>query len=226
MNNGDIISIVDSVLNRDLNGNAFTSTEYQTLINAQSQLLFAEKLGVPNEYRPNLPVGRMGAGVSRKISEELRPFLRTETVTVIGGALDLSSKTIGYLLSIDPTTISGRGIDVVEQDEFADRMGSAVVVPTLDDPVAKWISNTSLLVYPTTVTSVVVSYYTNPTDAVVVLETNSTTLLTSYDESASTETGWNDEQLTELAYRIIRDAGVNLENNNAINYGENVTKNE
>ena len=226
MNNGDIVNLVNTVINRDLNGLSIKTSEFQTLINAQSKLLFAEKLGIPNEYRPNLPVGRMGAGVSRKISEELRPFLRTETVSVISGSLDLSSKDIGYLLSIDPTTISGRGIDILEPDELADRLGSAVVAPTLDDPAAKWISETSLLVYPTTVTSVVVSYYTNPTDAVVVFDTNPTTLLQSYNTSSSTETGWLSEQLTEIAYRILRDAGVNLEKQDAFAYGQNVTQNE
>ena len=226
MNNGDVINIINSNLNRDLNGNAFTAEEFTSIINAQSSLLFAKKLGLPEEYRPNMPVGRMGAGISRKVDEDLRPFLNTDSVVVVGGLLDLTGKDIGYLLSIDPSTISGRSVDILFPDEYADRVGSAVVSPTEDDPIAKWISNTKLIVAPSTITQVTVTYYKNPTESEVVFTTDSTTLLQTYDATASTESGWGTDALTEIAYMSLRDAGVNIEKQDAVVHGDNLTKNE
>src|SRR5690606_32343159 len=120
MTYGDVINIVNTVLNKDLNGRAFTAAEFQSLFNANSHMLFAEKLGLPNEYQLNAPIARRGVGVSRKISQELRPFLRRETKTITGGAFSFTNlnETLGYLVAINPATVTGRGFDELEPDEL------------------------------------------------------------------------------------------------------------
>ena len=211
MTNWDIITICNQIRNKDLNGEDIRADEWQSLINANSKKLFDKKLGLESEYQLNAPIARRGAGVSRKVSTELLPFFRKETVTVTGGIADFSSKSIGYLLAINPTTITGRGFDELEPDEVADRLGSVVTAPTAKDPCFEWRTKNSILVYPNTISSVTLTYYTYPTSAVVSLTTSPTTLLQSYNSAGSTETGWLDSQLVEIAYMILRDLGVNME---------------
>ena len=186
LTNWDIITLVNLVRNKNLEGEDIKADEFQTLINAQSQLLFAEKLGVPNTYQVGAPITRTGAEISRKISQELRPFYVREVGTVTGGTINLSSKSIGYLDAIEPASISGRGFDELEGSEVADRLGSAVVAPTEDDPCLEWTtSGTSVLIYPSTITSIVLKYYKYPTDAVITTTTNSTTLQEEYNSAGN-----------------------------------------
>ena len=227
LTNFDIITLVNLIRNKDLEGEDITASEFQTLINAQSKLLFAEKLGVPNLYQLNAPIERRGVNVSRKIAGELRPFYVRETVLIVGGAADFSSKSIGYIDAIEPSSISGRGIDELFGDEVADRLGSAVVAPTADDPCMEWTSSgDSVLVYPSTITSIILKYYTFPPDAVVVLTTNATNLREEYDSVNSTELLWDDEQKIEIAYRILRDLGINMERQDVTAYAQNIVSNE
>lgn len=225
MTYGDVINIVNTVLNKDLNGRAFTAAEFQSLFNANSHMLFAEKLGLPNEYQLNAPIARRGVGVSRKISQELRPFLRRETKTITGGAFSFTNlnETLGYLVAINPATVTGRGFDELEPDELADRIGSAVVAPTTDDPAFVWTGANSIAIYPSTITSISITYYKQPDDAVIQTTTNSTTLLEEFDSVNSSTPEWYDEQLVEIAYRILRDAGTNIERQDVVALGERVS---
>ena len=104
---------------------------------------------------------------------------------------------------------------------------SAVVAPTEDDPCLEWTtSGTSVLIYPSTITSIVLKYYKYPTDAVIATTTNSITLLEEYDSANSTELLWEDEQKIEIAYRILRDIGVNMERADVTAYAQNIVTNE
>ena len=227
MTNWDIIQLVNLIRNQELEGESVTASQFQTLINTQSKLLFAEKLGLPNLYQLNAPIERRGVNLSRKISTELRPFYVSESVSVVGGTADFSSKSIGYLDAIEPSTISGRGFDELFGDEVADRLGSAVISPTEDYPCFQWqTSGDAITVYPGTITSIVLKYYQFPPDAVVATTVNSTTLREEYDSGNSTELLWDDEQKVEIAYRILRDMGVNMERQDLLAYGQNVTQNE
>jgi len=139
---------------------------------------------------------------------------------------DFSSKTIGYLLAINPGTIVGRGFDELSADEVADRRGSAVVAPTESDPCFEWRTSDSIFVYPDSITSVTLYYYTFPTDAVVAYTTDPATLLQTYDTANSTETGWEDTELIDIAYMILRDLGINMERQDITAYAQNIVANE
>ena len=67
MTNHDIIKIVNFVLNKDINGNAYSAAEFTSMINAQSLSLFYEKLGLTKEYQLDAPIARTGVGVSKKL---------------------------------------------------------------------------------------------------------------------------------------------------------------
>lgn len=226
LTNWDIITLVNTIRNKDLEGEDMRTDEFQSLLNTQSQLMFAEKLGIPNLYQIGSAIERKGAEVSRKISQELKPFLVTETVGTSGGQVDVSAKGIGYLLAVEPTTISGRGFDELDPSEYADRVGDAVVAPTESDPALTWNDGDTFLVYPSTIIQVVLKYYKYPTDAVIVTTQNPTTLRLEYYAAGSTELEWHDQQKVELAYRVLRDLGVNMERQDVVQYANQIVSNE
>jgi hypothetical protein len=210
MTNYDIIKIVNLVLNNDVNGNAFTPDEYKTIINAQSEMLFQEYLGLTQEYQPNAPIPRNGVDASRMNVEDLREFLKTDDLTITGGSATLPDD-MAYLLALNPSTISGRGFDEITAYEIADRLGSAVVAPTEDDPVFYRLDGgLSISVHPSTITSATLFYYKYPTQANFTITADPTTLLPVYTSIQELE--WSDKSKVTIAYRILKDAGVNLEN--------------
>jgi len=226
LTNGSIVYLVNLIRNKDISGEDFTSAEWSSLITSNSQKLFAKLLGVPNLYQIDAPVERRGAEISRVVSKKLRPFYKREVVGTTGGTVDLSSKNIGYLLAVEPSTITGRGFDELEPSEVADRIGDSVVAPTEKDPCLEYSDATTIMVYPSTISQVVLKYYEFPEDAVVEFATNPVTLLKSYNSGASTETGWDDEELIEIAYMCLRDLGINMERVDVAQYAQTVTANE
>jgi len=226
MTNWDIVTLVNLIRNKDLQGEDIKASEFQTLINTQSKLLFAEKTGLPNLYSLNAPIERRGVGLSRKIQTELRPFYTREILATSSATADLSTKNIGYLDAIEPNPILGRGFDELFGDEVADRLGSSVVMPTTKDPAFEWATGYTILLYPATITSVVLKYYRFPIDAVIATTVNSTTLLEEYDAANSTELEWEDEQKVEIAYRVLRDLGINMERGDIAQYAQTVVTNE
>ena len=225
LTNNDIVNIIDIVRNKNLSGGSLTTQELQSIINANSQKLFSKLLGLPNLYQLNAPIERRGAGVSRRLSDQLKPFLTRESIAVSGGVASFASKNIGYILAINPPSITGRGFDELEPDEVADRIGSAVVSPTADDPVYYWTDDETIAVLPATISSVTVTYYKFPTDATLVYTVNPTTLRKEYG-SSSVELEWNDSEKITIAYMCLRDFGINIERADITQYAEQMVVNE
>jgi len=73
MTNWDVINLINTLRDKDLQGEDVRLSELQNLINTHSQLLFAEKTS--NPQRPDAPLENKGVGLSRKVKNELRPFL-------------------------------------------------------------------------------------------------------------------------------------------------------
>lgn len=224
-NNGSIIYLADLIRNKSAEGEDMTDAEWSALITANSQRYFANLLGIPNLYQVGIPIERRGAELSRVISQKLRPFYVRETANVVGGVVSLTGRDLAYFLAIEPSSISGRGFDELEPSEVADRLGDPVVAPTEDDPCYEFSNANSILIYPNTLSTVVLKYYKYPTDAVVVRDTNPTTLLLTYNTGSSTETGWNKNELVDIAYLCLRDLGLAMERQDIQAYADKMVTN-
>ena len=224
LTNFNIIQLVNLATNRDINTQAFTTEEYQTLINSNSIRLFKRKLGLPEEYAKDMPVAQEGVGVSKKIELDLAPFLTHEIIAVAGGVVDLTGKDIGYLEDFMTNPIGLRGMDYLKGDEIGDRINNPITAPTADDPVYYRTELRKFTVYPVSITSITAIYYKNPTTAVVVIDTNATTLLPEYNGGSSTELNWDDVNKIDIAYMIIRDAGLSVQRPDIVQLADNLVK--
>ena len=224
MNNFDIYNLVNYVLNIDVNGNAFSPPEFEDSLNSESLRLFKKKLGLPEEYQPNAPIPRQGADVSSVNQKDLRPFLRTEPLTITAGEVDVSAKNIAHVLGLAPNPQTGHPCDDLSSSEFYDRINNPITIPTLYSPVSVWQSEDVIQLFPSTITSANIKYYTYPIEAVFVVTADPTTLLPVYDAGSSTELEWDDINKVDLAQMVLRSAGVNMQRNDIQNYANNIIK--
>lgn len=224
MTNFDIFNLVNFIINKDINGNAFSPSEFDTVLNAESLRHFKKKLGLPEEYQPNAPVPREGVDITSVNQKDLRPFLVTEELTLTSGAIDMSSRNVAHVLSAAPSPQTGFPCDELTSSEYYERVNNAITSPTLYYPVFSWRSNTSLEFLPNTITTANIKYYKYPSVASTVIVANATTLLPEYDSGASVELEWDDVNKVDIAYKILRDSGINLERGDVVNYADNIVK--
>jgi hypothetical protein len=221
MTNHDIIKIVNFVLNKDINGNAFGAAEFTSMINAQSLRLFYDKMGLTQEYQLNAPVARSGVGLSKKLTQDLLPFYKTTTKAVVGGMVSMTGLNSEFIISVIPVPVIARGFDEVNADELGNRLSNPITAPSLSDPIMVWTASDTFMVYPATITSVTVHYYETPAIASVSFTTDPVTLLPVY---TGTELAWSDSNKVEIAYRIIRDAGMNIERSDVMQYANQIVQ--
>ena len=222
MTNWDIINIVQSVLNKDLNGMAFKISEYQQMINAASLKLFVSKLGLTSEYQREVPIARQGVAVSQKVDNDLLPFLRSQAISAVGGVVSLTGLGVAYIDTLLPNPHVGRGFDVLSLYELPERLRNAITAPTEEDPIVVRDGLNKLTIYPSTLTGVTMYYYVYPRQAVIAVTRNTTTLAPEYDSGNSIELEWDDANKVEIAYLVLRDAGVNIERQDVLRYAETV----
>jgi hypothetical protein len=224
MTNWDIIKIVNLVQNKDLNGNALNQEDYASAINTHSLRLFKRKLGLPEEYSKDQPVSQEGVDVSKKIDQDLSPFLDTVTVSKVGNTIDLTSYNPAFIASFIPVPQGLRGFDEVTLGEKPDRMINAITHPTLDDPIVVRRGKSKFDLFPSGILGAEVTYYKYPTPAVIAWTRNATTLRPEYDSVNSVELEWDDINKMDIAYMILRDAGVNLQRRDIEVYANDLVK--
>lgn len=224
MTNWDIIKIVNLVQNKDLNGNALNQEDYASAINTHSLRLFKRKLGLPEEYSKDQPVSQEGVDVSKKVDQDLSPFLRVVTKTKTGTDINLTSEDPAYIVYLIPVPQGLRGFDQVTLGELPERLTNAITFPTLDDPICVTGVGKKISLYPSGVLGATVAYYKYPTPAVVAWTRNATTLRPEYDSVNSVELEWNDINKMDIAYMILRDAGVNLQRRDIEVYANDLVK--
>ena len=214
----DIIKMVNMAVNRDVNSMAFTADEYITMIHAQQMKLFKVKLGMPEQQNlmPNAPIG---VGSSKTVDADLNPFSVREVVTLSSGVLDYSTKNVAFITSIIPNPIVKRGIDIITPDEIGNRRMNPITKPTAEDPVASEYGNKMFKIEPS-MDSVIFHYYVYPLAPIFTIGTQAELLNPVY--TSTRELLWNDMCMVDIAYYVMRDAGLNVSKNDVLQISERI----
>jgi hypothetical protein len=224
MNNWDIISLVNIILRKNINGGSFDENGYETAINASSLRLFKRKLGLPEEYTPGTAIAQQGVGLSKKIDQDLWPFYKVVTKAVVDGLIDLTAENPAYMADFIPNPQTGRSFDEVTSDELGERLTNAITAPTMADPICCRYEQNKYEIYPSGILGARVNYYKYPTPAVVRWTRNSVTLKPEYDAANSVELEWSDINKVDIAYMILRDAGMSVERRDVEQYANELVK--
>lgn len=216
---------------KDYNGNYFKPAYFNSAIIAANLDLYKKVSGIPEEYQPGTPLAREFFEMNQKSLDEIRFFkghLFDEAVASGYFALPADyvyhdSMSYIYQRSIDgtPTNLE-RPVEILREQQAADRKGNWIKKPTTKNPIAvirKVLTNDRMYVFPDTINAVDFHYYRLPVTPVFAYTIVSDEL--TYDSGNSTEFEWPEVKHMDLVRILLSYLGINLSDELLIQYAEN-----
>jgi len=216
---------------KDYNGNYFKPAYYNSAIIAANLDLYKKVSGIPEEYQPGSPLAREHFELNQKSLDEVRFFKgHIFDQAVASGYFALpadyiyhDSLSYKYIHSIDgtPTTLP-RPVEVLREDQAADRQGNFIKKPTTQYPIAvvrKVLTNDRMYIFPITINAVDFHYYRLPATPVFAYTISQDALV--YNAGSSTEFEWPEQKHMDLVRILLSYLGINLAHELLIQYAEN-----
>lgn len=132
--------------------------DWNTLAPIMQLSLINDRLGNVKRYRPGEPVPPWGFGLTQKTREELRPIsVKPTTTPVVAGLAAIPADYLYY----DTVTAGGKNVIEVTEDEIAELNNNTIIPPSTQFPYFT-IHSEGIFVYPTSITSIALSYIRKP----------------------------------------------------------------
>ncbi len=229
----DLYNFVNSLANKDQDG-SFTITQYNDAVFSASNQLFEEYLGEIQKYQYGNPIPPVVYAKTLKIETDLNPF-RSPLLTVTSnssGVIDLSVLTekpyyITDLYKLDAgVTYPCRRIN---EQRWASQVSSRVAPPTTDYPyfMVYYNSTTDLpevKVAPESAKTFKLSYLSLPQrrDVKFTVAVSGRPVITAVGGGVndSQYLQWSQQNFNDLAMRVISFLGLNLKDNELIQFSE------
>ena len=222
----EIYTLVKFIANKDFDGNVVTPERFRSLIKVVNIDLFRNKYGLPEEYQPGRPIPMEHADITLKNTDDLKTFkVYIPNTPVNAGVLPFPSNyahrdTVSYSFT---KTINGvatvlpKEVEILREAEFASRTGNYTKRPTTANPIGV-VRSDGIHIRPLTIVAVDFNYYRWPVDPVFnyVLGDGYIT----YDASTSTEFEWVKDEHYTLTKMILSLVGINLREQQVIQYAE------
>ena len=202
MTNFDLYKLLNYTVNKDIYAQAISPDEFGRELVSKNLRHFRKRLGLPETYIPGS--ANEGAGVTRLTESDLLPFLVENAYVPVAGVVTLTN---WYYINNFWTSTS-RTSDLISQEEISDRLRNYITAPTTLH-IAAYMVKVGLKVFPSTLTSVTVSYYRRPVDPTFVTSVNPVTLELTYGVSVELE--WDDGNKLDVLNMILQDMGLNIE---------------
>lgn len=233
-----IYDLIKFIGNKDFNGNIYSPPQYQISIIAANIDYFKVKFGLPEEYQsgvastrlqgiqPGRPVPRQYIDATQKLSDDLRKFKEfVEDQVVAAGKFSIPSDYVhcisiqyNYTPTVDGTpTILPVPVDMLTEDQWADRMGNFIKRPTIKNPIGI-IRQDDIFIEPNTINAVDFHYLRLPLEPVFDYEVTNDELI--YKPGTSTEFEWPEVNHIDLVRILLSYLGINLRETQLIQYAE------
>lgn len=211
-----------------LNKSAYYRSPDQIMdaIHSAQMSLFTEKLGNPAKYQVSHPVPPVTYQITKRISEDLRPFV-SEQLYLRSGVTSptLLINTGGEIALPDdfvyPTSFrlakNGAEISVVDDDKVASRIGSLIAPPDAAHPIAE-ILHKGYRIYPDTVQSAYLKYLRLPKKPVYAMDVVGDSEV--YNDTNSVDLEWAPLAHQEIIARTLPLLGLPLKDAGVIQFGQ------
>lgn len=218
--------LMNFIINKDYEGNAFTPDQLADLVKVANLELFKIKMGLPEDYAPGQPLSRQGLDLTQRLTDETKFLKKLDpTITVINGIIAYPSNyfTINalrhnYTRNVDgvPTSIY-RMIEILTEDEYSDRAGKWLKRPTTWDAVAV-IRDDGIYVFPKSIVSAEIAYIKYPAEPTFayILQTGYIT----EDTVNTVEFEWPEILHMDLVRIMLSFMGVHLRDEQLFQYAE------
>lgn len=206
-------------------GQYLTHEEIDLILDRAQMQEFSLLIG--NDREAN---GRIGFGKTQGISEDLLPFYGNTNLANSDGrqlstSYNASARTYDLPANVQYITSIRKGaseVDILHPAEITARMGSEIIAPTSDYPVAMLYQQSDTVkkiqIFPESADGITVYYLRRPDKPTFVFTNSGRQVL--YDEDESTQLEWNDTAIERIIQRAIALAGVNLAASDVTQYNE------
>lgn len=225
MNNYDLLKLARHIAGERLPGKAVSQEMFGLLLDNAQLKHFKRKVGLPEAYQPGMPLPVEAYDLTQKLTEDLRRFKvhmgeDTAPLVVVNGKAQLPTdyyycSTIIYKL-VRNTNVKIRLVEVVNDLQWAERLSSSIVTPTLKYPIANFQSD-YLRVSPAVIRYLDFIYLRFPKEPTLKFKTANGVL--AYDET-STELEWDDINKIDILHILLGDMGIHLGKPEVVQYSE------
>ncbi len=230
----DLYNFVSVLANKAQDG-AFTIPEYNIAAYAASVQLWEEYIGEIQRYQYGNPIPPVAYAKTNKIEADMVPFRIPLTAVTAdsSGIIDLQAlPNYGYTTDLYRyQTISGQEVVYpstrVNEQRLAKQLSSSIAQPTLENPYYM-VNNATIKVYPAssnvTYSAYKLTYLKRPDNRVVRYTVSGgrpvITAVGIIPGVSSEFLEWNQQNFNDLAVRILSFLGINLKDNDLMQYSE------
>jgi hypothetical protein len=196
-----------------------SDAEFNTTIDASNLDLWKLKVGLPEEYKVNLPFSSQAWQVSNKISDDMRYFITQvdipkDTQGIFEYPTDygaFSSMRYQRILNqdCDVPDVKTRTVELVTDAELSERLDNTIIPPDYDYPVGAWYG-TGWKVYPTIIQSVNLTYLRLPRTPYRGYTLDPQTDLTTYDPLTSVQLDYPKTLWIDFSYIVLKKLSINI----------------
>lgn len=226
MNNNDILRLVRYISGERAPGKALSQEMFSLLLDGAQTKHFKRKIGLPEAYQPGAPYPPQVYDITQKITEDLRRFKvsmgdEEAPLMVVNGRAELPANYY-YCSSllfkhIRNYTIRYRNVEVVNDQQWNERVSSSIITNPLKYPIVNFQSG-YLRVYPSQIQYLDFVYLRMPLSPVVKFKTENGVSV--YDTERSVELEWDDINKIDILHIMLGDMGIQMSKPEVLQYSE------
>lgn len=219
-----VYEFVQYLANKDQSGGYITPEEFNSNFQRASLYLFKKLTGLPESYSPGAPFPSIAWQLTARIQDDLSIFIKEITLSIDDNGL--ADKPDDYLRHdalwrnySDNGVLKKAPVQVIDNDKWARRFSHSINFPTERFPILRYTTGGDFEFAPSNLSFVTMSYLTIPDQDTVwaFTEVNDEPV---FDPVNSIDTGWNEENLDQLADILLSYFGINIGDERVIQYAE------
>lgn len=160
-------------------------------------------------------------GTGQRLNDALAPFKRKYTFTTDANGLLTTPDDYMDLISILPD--GALNCPVVNDDEIAYRKKSQAIPMSLTRPFAEEVQNWDYQLYPNQLQTGTLTYFSIPIAPKFAYTTISGRVII-YNQAASTQLKWGDDEVQPLLIWVLRSIGINMGDKDVSEFADTLNK--
>lgn len=211
--NNEVYENVQSLAQKAKHG-SIRVADYNRYANLASMDLFNERIGsVRDLYKLGKAMDKTTPGMNKEVDQAIRPFLVAGlSIPVTANKATLPSDCE----CIDSVMFGNKAIKWVPYNKISSYLNSTIDIPTVDYPIFTELS-TELLVYPSAMSPVLLTYYRTP--ATVVWNYTLVDNRPVYNATGTVNFEFFPTEKLQLIMRILNYIGITIRDSELLQYG-------
>ena len=206
----EAVDLIRFIVADKMPGKKLRVEELNSILKVVDYDLFQEIYGLPGMQK--------GWEMDEQTGMAILPFKTSATVALTSGSGTLPTDFFHWGRCSYTSGSDEIPIDLVTTAEAEQRRFNSVTEPTARHPIAEIKNSTTIQVYPTTITSITLSYLKRPTPASYVIKNENG--IDVYDSTNSVQFAWSADKHISLIRLILKYLGLSVNDSFIVQYSE------